>query len=136
MPPHKHGIMEQPLSRIIQRLENEATLSLLKAGVPSVEVLTTKGMADLVAVAERHGLGHLMPQVPQEEEAHEEGLSSSPRSVRFILPPPPPEPPANLPAGMAALTRARAWRYQHIYLSPRSSDESAAAASADTSAVS
>ena len=110
-----------------QRLENELMLVLLKTGCPSGDVLSAQmhGIDHLQALAERHGLQHHLPQPPpssppvspsgsESTQTSEASPTTTQRTVRFMTPPPPPPPPSNLPQGMAALTRARAWRYQHI----------------------
>lgn len=110
-----------------QRFENSLMLALLKAGCKSGDVLSAqvKGIDMLIRLAEAQGLEHVIPaptmEAPPSPTLSSEGTEGSygsptatERTVRFVTPPPPPPPPSNLPQGIAALTRARAWRYQHM----------------------
>jgi hypothetical protein len=93
-------------------------LSLLKAGVPSSEILLAKSAADLIAVGERHAVPLHAPAAPAPRPdaatapASEAEYDSSPsyKFRRFTAPPSAYEPRGT--AAAAAIERARSRRQQ------------------------
>jgi len=90
-------------------MSNEAslTLALLRGGAPNSEVLVAKGVEELLAIAARHGIA-IPNSSPSASPAKEEDTSvRRTKDQRFTF-----EPPSVHTSH--ALSRARAWRYQHM----------------------
>ena len=84
--------------------EASLTLALLRGGAPNSEVLVAKGVDDLRAIAERHGISIPLPNTAELQEAETPVMRDTKPSIF--------EPPEVHTSN--ALSRARAWRYQHM----------------------
>ena len=89
--------------------EAAITLALMRGGAPNSEILMAKGVAELLAIAERHGIK--LPRAESESPAKERETpvrrDTSPHTSPHTLE------GAKLHTSHA-LSRARAWRYQHM----------------------
>jgi hypothetical protein len=114
-----------------QRAENDVTLALLKAGVPSAELLVAKNLEALLDLAQVHDVTvqptHVVHRDSDEEAAARTASADAKNAsagtaggaphemsqLPQLSPPTPTTECTSAGQGSAALTRARAWRFQN-----------------------